>query len=78
MPFVPGPRRAAKDENGDKTYLCSWEGESDTFRLYKQKGVNERGKFHTSVDTPQASMTKPTRIRLSTTWCHIYIPSPQA
>lgn len=55
MPFLPGPRRAEKDENGDKAYLCSWEGESyyDTVRLHKQKGVNERGKFHTSVDTPQ-------------------------
>ncbi|OXG22537.1 hypothetical protein C361_03202 [Cryptococcus neoformans Tu259-1] len=26
MPFLPGPRRAEKDENGDKAYLCSWEG----------------------------------------------------
>lgn len=33
MPFKEGPRRAEKDQDGNPTYTCTWEGESLTLSL---------------------------------------------
>lgn len=61
MPFIPGPRRAEMDENGERTYFCSWDGESCQPRLSTPRttGVDERGKSHSTVGAPQQSDQEP-------------------
>lgn len=61
MPFIPGPRRAEMDENGERTYFCSWDGESCQPRLSTPRttGVDERGKSHSTVGAPQQSDQQP-------------------
>lgn len=78
MPFMPGPRRAEMDENGERTYFCSWDGESCQPCLWTPRTtrVDERGKI--PFYSGGTSAIRPTSVHLFTIWCHTYSIFPQS
>lgn len=82
MPFIPGPRRAEMDENGERTYFCSWDGESCQPRLSTPRttGVDERSKSHSTVGAQWEHLSNQTKNHPSFYGLVSYIPlfSPKA